>query len=345
VADRTPNTQVRKDTKLTRDTKVSTDVAGWTHRTVPHVVEDVEGDGSSVRQEVADRAVAVGPALGADTPVSNGGAFHAGSVGSSGGDGASPDEDGGKHLPAVLVGVLGPVKVTGWAKAPGRRVLVDLLVFLAMHPGTRVSAEQLVVRLWPSGDNGPEPSTQSLRSYMSMLRTAVGAEHLPEALVTGGYQLGPGVSSDWVQFAALIADARKAQGPEGRVLLHRALSLVRGVPFAGANRGTYEWIWEEVWPSTMEAAITDAAHDLCTLAIETNDPAEAAWAARQGLKAVPGAAALQEDLLSAAAATGNPRRLEAVWADLTRSPDNNADLLRPHYERLRRQLVGGKGKV
>lgn len=142
VADRTPTTQFRRDTKLTGDTKVSTDVAGWTHRTVPHVVEGVEENGSGI-QEVADRAVALGPAAGANPPASNGGASHAGSVGSSGGDGASPDEDGGQPLPAVLVGVLGPVKVTGWAKAPrsaGPCRPVGLLGHAPRDPGQRRTA-------------------------------------------------------------------------------------------------------------------------------------------------------------------------------------------------------------
>ncbi len=289
--------------------------------------------------------MALGPVAGTGPGVPGGGTPTSGPAGRVRDESDATDQREQQPEPAVLVGVLGPLKVTGWAKAPDRLVTTDLLVFLAMHPGTRVSVEQLLVKLWPTGSDGPEPSPQTLRSYMSRLRAAVGSEHLPEAPAGGGYQLGPGVSSDWAQFCALVDEARRLDGAQARNALHGALALVRGVPFAGATRGTYEWTWEEVLPSAMEAAITDAAHDLCTLALEANDPSEATWAARQGLVGVPGATVLQEDLLSAAAATGNRRRLEAVWSDLTRSPDNDARLLEPHFDKLRRQLGGGNERA
>lgn len=307
----------------------------------PRVSQGIGGNGNRGAPGVAGAAVALGPvaSIGPDG-TGRGNGPEVGSSGHLGGESGATDQGEQQPEPAVLVGVLGPVKVTGWAKALDRLVTTDLLVFLAMHPNTRVSVEQLLVRLWPSGASGSDPSPRTLRSYISRLRAALGPEHLPEAFATGGYQLGPGVSSDWAQFCALVSGARTLHDAEARHALHRALALVRGSPFAGANRGTFEWTWEEVLPSTMEAAITDAAHDLCAMALEANDPGEAAWAARQGLRGVPGALVLQEDLLSAAAAaaTGNRRRLEAVWSDLIRSPDNDTGLLEPVYDKLLAQL-------
>ncbi len=61
----------------------------------------------------------------------------------------------------------------------------------------------------------------------------------------------------------------------------------------------------------METAIGEAAHRLVRVALAAGDRRQAAWAAGQGLRAVPGDPVLHEDALLAAA--GDPAALDRTW--------------------------------
>lgn len=237
----------------------------------------------------------------------------------------------------VEVKVLGAVEVVGWAQAPQRRRVTELLAYLALHPGRRLSGDELRAHLWPLDDDGREASAETLHSYVSFLRRALGRpEHLPEA-GSGGYQLGPGVTSDWARFQGLVGLSDQApSGETGQAIGHlrAALSLVRGAPLAGTAPRTYEWASAELFPSAMATAIVDAAHRLALLDLQAKQAKDAAWAARQGLLAWPSFAPLHADLLEAVAARGDRQLLERTWKDTQEALRDDelalADLARLH---------------
>jgi hypothetical protein len=105
---------------------------------------------------------------------------------------ADPDESGPEN-PAGLgtqVRVLGPVVVVGWKTRPERAIVTELTCFLALHRSRQVSGELLRVALRPEGTK--EQSAKTVRTYVSLLRKALGPDALP-ASSSGGYQLSTNV--------------------------------------------------------------------------------------------------------------------------------------------------------
>lgn len=173
---------------------------------------------------------------------------------------------------------LGPVEGTGWRHPPDRAVVIELACYLGLHRHRAVHGDELRVALRPAGER--ELSAATLRSYVSLLRRALGPRFLPSA-VSGGYLLADGVVTDWERFVVLSAPGAS------RDKLCDALSLVRGRPFEGVADGSYEWIYAELLVSDMEVRIASAARRLAEVARETDDLALAGWAVRQGLGGAP----------------------------------------------------------
>jgi DNA-binding SARP family transcriptional activator/Tfp pilus assembly protein PilF len=126
----------------------------------------------------------------------------------------------------LTVGVLGPFEVM----CDGRPValttgrLRTLLVALALAAGRPVSVERLATALW--GDHPPDNARRSVQTYLTRLRSAIGAERV----VTGptGYQLRVDPDRvDALRFNRLLDQAT------GRDRLAEALGLWRGTPFTG----------------------------------------------------------------------------------------------------------------
>ncbi len=135
--------------------------------------------------------------------------------------------------PGMRFLVLGPLEVTGEDGPIGlggpkqRAVLAHLLV----RANQVVPAEALIDRLW--GDEPPETARNTLQTYVSHLRKALGAERLEGR--APGYVLHVQPDElDAARFEALVREARAADGQPDRVrdLLGEALGLWRGQAFA-----------------------------------------------------------------------------------------------------------------
>ena len=212
--------------------------------------------------------------------------------------------------PAALeVNVLGPVEVHGWRVVPKRKLLHELACYLALHPGRPLGSDELRSALWGRDDGTIEASAKSLRTYMSELRRSLGPEHLPPRR-GAGYGLSGEVTTDWARFRAL---ASRAQGaPDDELdLLHAALELVRGRPFAGVD---YQWVYAEFLVSEMEVAIGSAARRLAELSTKRGDLTMATFANRRGLVACPFDFALWEGALASAAGLGADE-FARTWRD------------------------------
>ncbi len=142
----------------------------------------------------------------------------------------------------------------------------------------------------------------TVHQEISRLRRCLGPEQFPEA--KGGYQLAGTVSSDWGDFEALTEASRAVGQAESIDYLRRALSLVRGEPFAEVAPKAYGWAFDEVIVAQMETAIAGTAHVMAERCLAMGKGADAAWAVRQGLLAVPRDERLREDQLVAAAGEG-----------------------------------------
>jgi hypothetical protein len=108
---------------------------------------------------------------------------------------------------------------------------------------------------------------------------------LPDASKVGGYQLASTVSSDWFRFQALAEAARRVDTDKAMTIWRAGLGLVRGVPFAGAAKGTFGWAWDELIVAAMETSSTDVAHRVPGVP-GGRGRTQADWAAGRGLLAV-----------------------------------------------------------
>jgi hypothetical protein len=203
---------------------------------------------------------------------------------------SSPPDPGGSE---IMVLVLGPVDVVGWRTRPERAVVTELACFLTLHRGRPVSGEMLRAALRPDGSN--EQSAKTIRTYVSLLRKAIGPDALPAAS-TDGYRLSANVRSDWDRFVEL------AHGEPEQIL--EALALVRGRPFQGVPKGSYGWVFTEFLISDMEVTIVRAAMSAAGHLVALGDLEGALWAIRQGLLAVNGDFGLWQRYLSLSAEAG-----------------------------------------
>jgi hypothetical protein len=197
-----------------------------------------------------------------------------------------------KDSPAASVRVIGPVEVDGWREVPDRAIVTELACYLGVHADQSNSGEDLRAALWP--DDAKEASSKSLRTYMSLLRKALGPELVPLGN-TGGYRLSSSVHVDWVEFQQLIGSGPSIQD------LMSALQLVRGRPFAGMRS---HWMYSELLVSEIEVAIVKAALQLAIAMTDSDRFDLADWAIGQGLLAVPSDIGLWELQLSIARRRG-----------------------------------------
>ena len=103
---------------------------------------------------------------------------------------------------------------------------------LAVEANQLVSLTQLADRVW--GEDLPHRPTETLRSYLSRLRTALSPLDVGVQRRPGGYVLA--VDEDAVdvhRFRRLVARARGAGDDHAATLYEQAFALWRGEPFAG----------------------------------------------------------------------------------------------------------------
>ncbi len=143
----------------------------------------------------------------------------------------------------IRVGLLGPVRVMVGADhvTVGSERLRRLLTALAVDPGTVVSADRLVERVWFDADQPADPR-RALRTYVARLRQALGST---ESIVTepGGWRLDlDRVEVDIVRFEDLLrsADDPTADTYQRLQVLDEALALWRGPAFEDFTYA--EWV-------------------------------------------------------------------------------------------------------
>ncbi|MET0737294.1 MAG: BTAD domain-containing putative transcriptional regulator, partial [Acidimicrobiales bacterium] len=168
----------------------------------------------------------------------------------------------------VLRGTVGvseaghPVALGG---AQQRRVLA---AFLA-ESGVVVSADRLVEAVWPDG-SAPEGARRTAMSYVSRLRSAIGADHLVTR--DNGYVLELGEATyDAAEFEALLAEARRLVGEEAVPAYDAALALWSGRAFGDDGN---EW-WLQPVAARLEELRLLAEEDRAERLIDCGRHAEA----------------------------------------------------------------------
>ncbi|MFB7896027.1 LysM peptidoglycan-binding domain-containing protein [Streptomyces xiamenensis] len=183
---------------------------------------------------------------------------------------------------APMVRLLGAVDITGArgkVESSRRRTLLETGAWIALNPNAPLQA--MNEALWP-GDavvdrHKRNPRISKLRSWLG--RNEAGELYLPHGL----YAFSDEVKCDWDVFQELVAAAGRASGPDAEGLLHEALRLVRGRPFAGIERRRYTWA-EHVMQD-MVSGVVDAAVELAEYHMSCGSPRAALWAATKGLEA------------------------------------------------------------
>jgi hypothetical protein len=246
-------------------------------------------------------------------------------------------------VPVPSVRVLGHVRVDGFVDLPAQGPLVDLLTFLALHPGRAFLNDTLRGRL-AEGDEA-EVSEQTMQSYVSRLR-----RHLPPGAELvysrSGYRLA-GVTTDLTVFDDLAATtpaptatpggAHGDADPEAIASVSAALALVEGEPFETGPAP--RWVTDENFRADTRKKLAAAARRLDTLTSPCGAYDRALWGYHQALIADPDDQALAADAVSVAHRHPRPGTLVHEWAETLErlaaaGQKPSADLV-AHYERLR----------
>jgi hypothetical protein len=173
-------------------------------------------------------------------------------------------------------------------------------------------------------------SLHTLANRIGELRAAIGPERLPRSGKTG-YRFVGEIKSDWADFCRLRDQAARATGEERISLLKEALSLVRGIPFAGVPNGRYEWVTEEFRLADFTDPIEDAAREACELLLAAGRKREAEAACVRGLRASPYSLDLHCDRMRAAA--NEPARLHRALTEAVAAV-GEVETLESLYRRL-----------
>ena len=178
---------------------------------------------------------------------------------------------------------MGPRRFVGFSENSSR-ILEATLTYLLCHDAHHLSADQIALGMWPYGRSRGEATRKTIQNNASALRNWIGAEHLPDAAVAGGY-LVEGIDTDWAAIERLSREAQTVGAEAARALRTEALELVRGLPFEGLSGDGYDWIEYEDLVSTVTVSHRPVrpshGHDL----FEAGDFTGAEDAARAGLRA------------------------------------------------------------
>ena len=185
---------------------------------------------------------------------------------------------------ALRINLLGPLDLGDLRTDDVRRIVVELLVYLACHDHRHLRVGQIQIGFRPVNSGRAEIAEKTLRNYLSELRQWVGAEHLPESSAKEGYLLHD-VDLDWAVFLRLGRQADASGAADAMALRTEALALVRGRPFADVLDDGFDWVEAEHLDSQMAGAIAECAVRLASDLLEAKDFAaaeQAAWAGRRG---------------------------------------------------------------
>ena len=231
------------------------------------------------------------------------------------------------------VAVLGPIQVSATGPAPQRRrrACQELVVYLAARGEAGATAVEISHSLWPHQDVPATVRNEVIASTRRWLGLRPdGQPWLHESDSEGRYRLDPGVLVDWYLFRRLRARG-ESRGLAGAEDLHTALGLVTGAPLHDAERPplagirpAYSWLpGTALQPELILAGITDTAHELVDMCLDTGDFDGARHAVGRAWLADPHRSDDQpwRDLLRIAYAEGNPEEVRTIIADLLRYRD------------------------
>ena len=158
---------------------------------VAHDEEGLDPDATSDAAAAGGAAVAVVRPVGAheapeaSTPIAEG------SSAASAPSKSAPR----KSAPSKAVNFVGPRQLVGFPENSSR-ILEAILTYLLCHDTHHLSADQIALGMWPYGRARGEATRKTIQNNASALRNWIGAEHLPDAAVAGGYLID-GIAMDW----------------------------------------------------------------------------------------------------------------------------------------------------
>lgn len=239
----------------------------------------------------------------------------------------------------IEVRVLGDVEIVGAARALNE-LETDLVAFLATRDEP-VEADTVQTALWPQR----AVSAKRWWNVVAETRKALGASasgefHFPPVPKGQRVTLGPTVGTDLNRIRNQLRAAEHQATGDAITILADALTAVRGRPFTG-GRG-YAWANADGRVAYAEAVVTDAAHLLANLCMDTGDHAAALDATAAGLRAAPANEVLYRDRMRAHHQAGNTSGIDADMRDLCAALDieDPCDELHPDtvavYEELTR---------
>jgi DNA-binding SARP family transcriptional activator len=214
--------------------------------------------------------------------------------------------------PRLLVTVLGKPSIPARAQANRRDIAIT--VYLATI-GLPVPAEELHEAIW----NGKAVQRKTVYNAISHARATLGQFDdgeplLPESNHGDGLsRLAPGVTTDLQLFTLLCQRAAEVPASESAQLLHQALALVYGRPFAGDG---YEWAAAGQHASAAEIAIEQAADQLIEIALDTDQHDLGRHAVIQALKSQPANEHLYRQRMTIEHHAGNPAAVRSAYAEL-----------------------------
>ena len=224
----------------------------------------------------------------------------------------------------IVVKLLGPLVVDGTKRKITHGPVLEIVTFLALHPGESFTSIQLRESIWGLGR---EPIvSQTFRKYMVELRKAFGTG----VVVTDAhhYVLTDTVTSDWELFQSFVRANDALTGQED------ALGLVRGPvlhgSFVGKKNSPFLWAFETA--SVIENDVVDVAGELALTYLDLGESERASRAVRQGILCSSTNLWLRTIDLKVGVAAGGPReldrRLDAGRAAMATFPNDVAELER-----------------
>lgn len=224
----------------------------------------------------------------------------------------------------IVVKLLGSLLIDGTKRTVTAGPVLEIVTFLALHPGESFTSIQLRESIWGLGR---EPiASQTFRKYMVELRKAFGTG----VVVTDvhHYVLTDTVTSDWDLFQSFLAADDELTGQAD------ALGLVRGPvlhgSFVGKKNSPFLWAFETA--SVIENDVVDVAGELALACLELGESKSASRAVKQGILCSSTNLWLRTIDLKVGVAVGGPReldrRLDAGRAAMATFPNDVAELER-----------------
>ncbi len=209
--------------------------------------------------------------------------------------------------------------VNGLSVDPPAKQL-SVICYLAYHRS--VTSQRLRDTFWPTATSRKtaDNAISQVRSILGL--TADGENRLTQAINSGEYELSADIGCDWMTAEALISEANGRPADEQLALLKAALDLVEGQVGSDAPSRQFSWLADDhdVY-GHIECRLLDAANRLGELALKTDQPAFADWAAEIGLSVVPGSEAMYRLHMRAAAAKGDDRGVFDAYTAAERSAE------------------------